>query len=332
MRVFSRPPRAGRLRLLVMAVADRCDQQCLHCDIWRPGPRAAALTLDERLAVVEDALRAGVREVFLTGGEPLLSADLWPIARRLKEARVKRTLATNGMRLAVHAREVAAFFDEVYVSLDGATPTTHDLCRGARSAFARLCAGIDAVRSQEPRPRLVARSVLHGRNLADFEAMPEAARRLGFDRVSFLALDASSPAFGADPLSRRGLVPSAAQVDAFEGAIDRLEGQGELGNFVLEPAEKLRGLARRLRASEDATGPRPDCDVAIWSSVVEADGRVRPCFFHAPVGDVRHGLLAVRESTAYADGLGRIAGWNETCARCVCPKRRATGLWHRLTA
>jgi MoaA/NifB/PqqE/SkfB family radical SAM enzyme len=316
-----------------MAVADRCDQQCLHCDIWRPGPREQALTLDERLAVIEEALGAGVREVFLTGGEPLLSADLWPIAKRLKEAKVKRTLATNGMRLAVHAREVAAFFDEVYVSLDGASPTSHDLARGTRSAFARLSAGIEAVRAQAPRPRLVARSVLHAKNLTDFEAFPEAARRLGFDRISFLALDASSPAFGAHPESRRGLVPSDRAVDGFEAAIDRLEARGELGDFVLESADRLRVVARRLRASGGgAAGPRPDCDVATWSSVVETDGRVRPCFFHAPAGDVRHGLMAVRRSRAYSEGLLRITGPNETCARCVCPKRRAASLWQRLTA
>jgi MoaA/NifB/PqqE/SkfB family radical SAM enzyme len=316
-----------------MAVADRCDQQCLHCDIWRPGSRAEALTLDERLAVIEDALRAGVREVFLTGGEPLLSADLWPIAKRLKEARVKRTLATNGMRLAAHAREVAAFFDEVYVSLDGASPTTHDAARGTRSAFARLEAGLEAVRAEAPRPRLVARSVLHGKNLADFEALPEAARRLGFDRISFLALDASSPAFGGHPESRLCLVPSAREVDAFEAAIDRLQGRGELGDFVLESADRLHLVARRLRASAaGAASPRPDCDVATWSSVVEADGRVRPCFFHAEVGDVRHGLLAVRGSRAYSEGLRLIAEPNETCARCVCPKRRAASLWQRLTA
>jgi MoaA/NifB/PqqE/SkfB family radical SAM enzyme len=322
-----------RLRLLVLAVADRCDQHCIHCDIWRPGPRTAALTLAERLAVVEDALRAGAREVFITGGEPLLSPDVWPIARRLKEARAKLTLATNGMRLAAHAREVATFFAEVYVSLDGATPQSHDESRGARGAFDRLIEGIDALRRLRPRPRLVARSVLHARNLADFEALVEATRRMGFDRASFLALDASSAAFGGDPAPRHHLVPTAEAIAAFEGAVDRMSAAGRLGEFVLESPEKLHAIARHLSASAGSGAfSRPECDVPVWSSVVEADGRLRPCFFHEPVGDVRQGIEQVRTSAAYAEALRRIEAPNETCARCVCPKRRSPGLWERLSA
>jgi MoaA/NifB/PqqE/SkfB family radical SAM enzyme len=50
-------PKAGRLRLLVMAVADHCDQRCVHCDIWR-GESQAELTLEEAPAVVEEAWRS----------------------------------------------------------------------------------------------------------------------------------------------------------------------------------------------------------------------------------------------------------------------------------
>jgi molybdenum cofactor biosynthesis enzyme MoaA len=34
---------------------------------------------------VDEAIALGVEEVLLTGGEPLLSPDLWPIAERLKK-------------------------------------------------------------------------------------------------------------------------------------------------------------------------------------------------------------------------------------------------------
>ena len=86
MRLFAPPARAERLRLLVLAVSDRCDQRCVHCQIWMGPPEGSprSLTRDERLAIVDEAIRIGVEQVLLTGGEPLLSADLWPIAERLK--------------------------------------------------------------------------------------------------------------------------------------------------------------------------------------------------------------------------------------------------------
>jgi Fe-coproporphyrin III synthase len=317
----------------VLAVSDRCDQRCVHCDIWRGNESRTSLTRAERLAVVDEALAAGAREALLTGGEPLLAADLWPVSERLREGGARLMLATNGMLLVQHAALVARLFDEVYVSLDGGEPTTHDRLRGS-AAHARLHAGLLALRRLEPRPELVARSVLHGGNLDEIEAIVAGARSLGFDHVSFLPLDASSDAFGGEPGSRAGLVPTTAQLRRVEAAISRLEACGALGTgFVLESPDKLRRTAAHLRASAgEQAFVRPDCDAPRWSMVVESDGLVRPCFFHAPVGDAREGLQTLRASSAYRDALAHIEGPNPTCERCVCPKRRWPGLLQRLTA
>jgi Fe-coproporphyrin III synthase len=317
---------APRLRLLVLAVADRCDQRCLHCQIWQGPASSSGLTLTERLAVVDEALAAGVDEALLTGGEPLSSPDLWPLARRLREAGARTMVATNGMRLATHAEEVATLFDEVYVSFDGASPATHDRLRGAR-AFERVAAGVAALRSRSPRPRLVARSALHGGNLGELAGIVSAARTMGFDHVSFLPVDASTLAFGGDPAARRQLLPSAGQVAAFEAEVARLEARGALADgFVLEAPAKLRRLARHLDSSAGRLAfARPECDAPWWSLVVEADGRVRPCFFHETVGNARGGLRRLRESAGYRAALGKIRADNATCESCVCPKKRSAG-------
>jgi hypothetical protein len=57
--------------------------------------------------------------------------------------------------------------------------------------------------------------------------------------------------------------------------------------------------------------------------VVEASGEIRPCFFQAPVGDARDGLVTLRSSTRYSEALAAIRDENAICRRCVCPKRGA---------
>ena len=57
------------------------------------------------------------------------------------------------------------------------------------------------------------------------------------------------------------------------------------------------------RAAARSSFERPACDAPWWSSVVEADGSLRPCFFHAPVGDVRSGLAALRAGRSYSRAL-----------------------------
>jgi MoaA/NifB/PqqE/SkfB family radical SAM enzyme len=323
--------RAWRLRLLVLAVSQRCDQRCAHCSIWQgPPPGARALTLRERMAVVDDALAQGAREALLTGGEPLLSPDLWPLAARLRAAGARVMLATNGMLLARYAAAAASSFDEVYLSLDGASASTHDALRGV-AAFERLRAGTRALRAAGPDVVQVARSTLHARNLHEVEGIVAAAAELGVDQVSFLPLDASSGAFGGDAEARAALIPSPARVDAFEAAVTRMAARGLLGGFVAEDAPRLRRLARHLRAGAGTHAfERPACDAPWWSSVVEADGAVRPCFFHAPVADAREGLAQARASLAYRSALRHIRAANPTCERCVCPKLRGPAWLARL--
>jgi MoaA/NifB/PqqE/SkfB family radical SAM enzyme len=321
--------RPGRLRLLVMAVADRCDQRCVHCQIWQ-GAGARSLTEAERLRVVDEALSAGVEEALLTGGEPLLSADLWPVAERLRAGGVRLMLATNGMLLGRYAAHVSALFHEVYVSLDGPDAVVHDAQRGV-AAFARVAEGVAALRAAAPSLPVVARCVLHAGSIGAFLETIDAARGLGCHHVSFLPLDASSGSFGARPELRQALVPSREQVERFEGAVARLEREGGFADgFVSEGPAKLLRLARHIRASRgERSFERPPCDAPWWSSVVDADGSLRPCFFHAPVGDVRAGLAAVRQGDGYRRALAAIRADNETCDRCVCAKRRGArlGAW-----
>lgn len=314
--------RAGDLQLLVLEVAGRCDQRCLHCDVWR-APARAGLSAEERAAVTDEAIALGVRAVLFTGGEPLTAPDLFALAARVRAAGARVLVATNGHRLAVHAEGVTALVDELYVSLDGPGAAGHDAVRGPGSHEA-LARGLLAVRSRPRRPRLVARCTLHALNLAGFPGVVEDARALGFDAVSFLPLDASSEAFGGRPAERARLVPRHVELEAFESAVDRLERGGWPEGFLRERPDDLRRMARHLRAS-GGTAPfeAPRCDAPWWSSVVAFDGAVRPCFFQPVVGSVRDGLGPVRSSAAYVAALDRVRRANPTCAACVCPKKGA---------
>src|SRR5688500_19044322 len=91
------PPRSVRLSL-----TDRCDLACIYC---RPNKHDGYL--DEQLDLaawetrVRGLIRAGVRRVRLTGGEPLLHRDIVPVMRLLGTLGLDDTaLTTNATRLA----------------------------------------------------------------------------------------------------------------------------------------------------------------------------------------------------------------------------------------
>ena len=84
---------------------------------------------------------------------------------------------------------------------------------------------------------------------------------------------------------------------------------------------KLRRIAQYFAAlNGDGAFPRTICNAPWVSTVVEADGTVRPCFFHRALGNLREQpletILNSPEAIAFRRGLD-VRG-DPICRRCVC--------------
>src|SRR5262245_51150442 len=117
--------RYGRpLRNLRLSVTDRCNLRCEYCMpetdyVWLP--REDLLRIEEMSALVDIFVMLGVDKIRLTGGEPLLGAELAALVAMLATKPALRDLAltTNGVLLADHADALhAAGLRRITVSLD----------------------------------------------------------------------------------------------------------------------------------------------------------------------------------------------------------------------
>ncbi|MGD9935527.1 MAG: radical SAM protein [Dehalococcoidia bacterium] len=114
-----------------------CNLECTYC-CARSGPRVErrSLAMPQYRRLIDEAVSAGITEVFLTGGEPFLLPD---IAERVSYAadRVPTTVLTNAMLF--HGSRLRALDSlsgssvRFQVSLDGPSPEAHDPIRGAGS-------------------------------------------------------------------------------------------------------------------------------------------------------------------------------------------------------
>jgi len=111
---------AGKLRV---SVTDRCDLRCLYCmpakPVWMP--REGILSYEELTRVSKIAASEGVKTVRVTGGEPLVRAELERFIAMLKDTQGidDVALTTNGTRLAKMAYVLRdAGLDRLTVSLD----------------------------------------------------------------------------------------------------------------------------------------------------------------------------------------------------------------------
>lgn len=311
-----------RLPILILYPHSRCNCRCVMCDIWKAkGMQEISAEDLERHAADIEALK--VEWVVFSGGEPLMHTDLFRLARRLRQLGARTTILSTGLLLGKHARAIIECVDDVIVSLDG-PPAIHDLIRRVPHAFEELAFGVAALYRQNPQFPMAARCTVQKQNAAHLRETVQAARLLGLQSISFLAADLTSTAFNRPEgwgAQRQGQVAlSVEEIGALEEEIEALIVE-EIGGFVLEKPEKLRRVIRHFHAHlglEEPVAPR--CNAPWVSAVVEADGTVRPCFFHWPVGKLgEQSLIEVLNGPEAMEFRRTLdVSQNPVCRRCVC--------------
>ncbi len=121
-----------------------CNLKCKHCYASAGVPLADELSTEEALALVDKLAKWGVTILAFSGGEPLVRRDFYQVARRAAVHGMYVAVATNGTLIT---KEVAKRLKEagvqyLQISLDGATPETHDRFRGIPGVFEKTIEGI----------------------------------------------------------------------------------------------------------------------------------------------------------------------------------------------
>jgi MoaA/NifB/PqqE/SkfB family radical SAM enzyme len=310
------------LPLLIFYPTGRCNSRCVSCDWWRQ-TGADDLSLEEidRLA---DALPSlGTRMVVFSGGEPLLRPEVFEAATRFRARGMTLHLLTSGVLLERFADRVAEQFSRVIVSLDAADAALYERVRGV-DALAIVGRGVARLREIAPDIPVSGRATLHRANFRALPRIIDHAKALGFDRISFLPADVSSLGFGRNSVPEdAALALDADEIRDFEALIERtiaVYARDFDSGFVAESPERLRRLPRYYAALRgDETFPRVSCNAPWVSVVVEANGSVRPCFFHGSIGNIRQaplGTIVGRNLRAFREAFD--VGADPVCVRCVC--------------
>jgi pyruvate-formate lyase-activating enzyme len=136
-----------------------CNLSCDYCCV-RSSPKAPrrALGIERVRRIASEAAELGVKEIFVTGGEPFMLPDIGEILLACA-AVAPTTVLTNGMLFAgVRLATLRALPREritFQISLDSPTPGRHESHRG-KGTWARTWEGIEKARAEGFRVRLAA--------------------------------------------------------------------------------------------------------------------------------------------------------------------------------
>jgi len=160
-------------------VTKECNLNCLHC-ISSVGNKRE---LNEKSALnVIDVLKDwGCKEIYFTGGEPLVRRDIFNVLRKAKENKMKVGLLSNGTLISnKNIKQIKNYTDEVGISLDGASAKINDLIRGRRT-FGKIINAIHLVKKHKIPVTLYI--TLCKLNINDFENILRMAKSLKVNNI-----------------------------------------------------------------------------------------------------------------------------------------------------
>ena len=314
------------LPVLVVHAHSSCNCRCVMCDIWKI-KEAKIFGMRDLEPQLESIRRLRVRWIVFSGGEPLMNPELPQLCAILRREGIRLTLLSTGLLLKKNALVVAESFDDVIVSLDGPREI-HDSIRRVEGAFVLLEAGVRALRDMRNDMRITARTTVQQANHRSLLETARAANKLSLNGISFLAVDVTSTAFNralAWPKSRQAEIGlSLPELSALEneiGMLIRASQEEFAAGFIAESPDKLWQIVRHFRSQLGLEfSESPICNAPWVSVVIEAEGAVRPCFFHASIGSLQGTTLEAVINGARARQFRQTLDIpnNPVCRNCVC--------------
>jgi MoaA/NifB/PqqE/SkfB family radical SAM enzyme len=145
--------RTRELKELDLQVTNRCPLTCKHCCCSSGPSGEEPLSTAFIVRLLEEAASLGVKEVHLTGGEPLIRNDIFDIIAEARQRGLYVQLQSSGAilnsRICAKLRELQ--LDLFMISLDG-LEVTHDRYRG-RGSFQRALSAIHDLQCVWPAPQ-----------------------------------------------------------------------------------------------------------------------------------------------------------------------------------
>ena len=165
----------------------RCNLRCVHCYLGDQQEirkhRTEELSTDEFKRLIDQFVAAGMLNLLISGGDPMVRKDFGEIYSYAVCQGVRVTVFCDGV--LVNDRIIEVFNRHpprlVEVSLYGATEATYESITQIKGSFKRCLAGIERLLAAGHRLRL--KTVLMTSNRHELAAMEAMARRWGVNSI-----------------------------------------------------------------------------------------------------------------------------------------------------
>jgi len=156
------------------------------CDQWKiDKSNSQELTTKEWHSVIDSAAKMNTLAITITGGEPFLRPDIFPILERIHQKGISSHLCTNGTLLnkATIEKLMHSPPTSISVSLDSHEAEIHNELRG-KDCFYTAVRGIKMLKEMIPKTKIGINYLICKKNFQGVSRMVPFAESLGVERLN----------------------------------------------------------------------------------------------------------------------------------------------------
>lgn len=286
-------PLAVKLKLV-----PQCNLRCQMCNHWRR-PYGESLSTERLHTLMAELAEMGCRKLHISGGEPLLRADIPDLIAYATNLGIRVNMTSNGTLIdkTMARRLIEAGLRAINISLDSPERKVHEKVRGIEGAWKKTTRAIGYLHRWQHKGKLTLRvnTVVSRITYDTLVPLPDLVHSLGAASLNLIGVDDHCGEHLA--LSRRHIEQynsdSAPHIAARALDLGLMQDEHEAYPFGLQPRD-IR-YCKRGRFAAGWYDEHP-CFAPWTHSLIDYNGDVYPCCMLreriAPLGNVRHESFA----------------------------------------
>lgn len=167
--------------IVIWNFTNRCNLACHHCYSYADANSEDFLTTEFILDSIPELLKAGIKFIIFSGGEPLIRKDIFIISQAMRNAGIITYLSTNGLYIDErNVDKIIDTFNYIGISIDG-IEDVHDKFRGLQGAYKKSLAAISLIQKHGGNAGI--RFTITNETKESFYSIFELAEEIGVDKI-----------------------------------------------------------------------------------------------------------------------------------------------------
>ena len=270
-----------------LSITTRCNARCVMCHEWKSEIKQD-INFELAKKIIDDLHNwLGTYFLNLLGGEPLVCQNFFRIAEYAIQRGAQVGIVTNGLLLnqerAEKLMEIGMF--NINLSLDGASPETHDYLRGRKGSFDQVCNAIEylveAKKKYNAATRIIIKTIIMGYNLNEIKKLAtKFGNRKEVNGIIF------QPVIQRNPPLPETLLIKESDVEKLNECIDELICMKNQGVAILNGENHLKYMKKYFSPDINVYSEKQACPVGYDNIFIDTNANVELCHAFPSIGNM----------------------------------------------